>query len=385
MKIKLILDDEDEKIEPKSELVKDKPKLKLLINEEYSLEDIDQEESGLQEEKVEYILEDPQEDSQENIQEATQHSNDKIMRTILKDRAQAAICLNKWLKVKEGYEIKAEELEEMTESYITSDLENRESDIVYKDKKYEGVFYLIEHQTKVDYQMAKRIAEYKNEIRRHYQNNTKLKNNKGFKVAKIIAIVLYTGKEKWTASKTLDDIEVACPRIEEKETDEYQLEITNEYKVEELKQDIETNNKDILAKIFFIEKKGDSKDINKVEKEIDNLKITEEEINYIASYINKIISRTYGEETSKQMIKILEKGLSKEEGKDMLMENFVKTCFEEGEKSGIKKGETRGVARGIRQVAINMLRQKYKKEEIKKCTGLSDAKIKELEKTLQSA
>ena len=377
MKIKLILDDEDEKIEPKSELVKDKPKLKLLINEEYSLEDIDQEESGLQEEKVEYILEDPQEDSQENIQEATQHSNDKIMRTILKDRAQAAICLNKWLKVKEGYEIKAEELEEMTESYITSDLENRESDIVYKDKKYEGVFYLIEHQTKVDYQMAKRIAEYKNEIRRHYQNNTKLKNNKGFKVAKIIAIVLYTGKEKWTASKTLDDIEVACPRIEEKETDEYQLEITNEYKVEALKQDIEANNKDILAKIFFIDKLGDSKNLNKVEQELDDLKITEEEINYIASYINKIISRTYGEETSKQMIKILEKGLSKEEGKDMLMENFVKTCFEEGEKSGKKAG--------ISQVAINMLKQKCKKELIKQCTGLSDAKIKELEKTLQSA
>ena len=377
MKIKLILDDEDEKIEPKSELVKDKPKLKLLINEEYSLEDIDQEESGLQEEKVEYILEDPQEDSQENIQEATQHSNDKIMRTILKDRAQAAICLNKWLKVKEGYEIKAEELEEMTESYITSDLENRESDIVYKDKKYEGVFYLIEHQTKVDYQMAKRIAEYKNEIRRHYQNNTKLKNNKGFKVAKIIAIVLYTGKEKWTASKTLDDIEVACPRIEEKETDEYQLEITNEYKVEALKQDIEANNKDILAKIFFIDKLGDSKNLNKVEQELDDLKITEEEIDYIASYINKIISRTYGEETSKQMIKILEKGLSKEEGKDMLMENFVKTCFEEGEKSGKKAG--------ISQVAINMLKQKCKKELIKQCTGLSDAKIKELEKTLQSA
>ena len=209
------------------------------------------------------------------------------------------------------------------------------------------------------------------------QNNVKLRNNKGFKVAKIIAIVLYTGKEKWTASKTLDDIEVACPRIEEKETDEYQLEITNEYKVEELKQDIETNNKDILAKIFFIDKLGDSKNLNKVEKEIDNLKITEEEIDYIASYINKIISRTYGEKASKQMIKILEKGLSKEEGKDMLMENFVKTCFEEGEKSGKKAG--------ISQVAINMLKQKCKKELIKQCTGLSDAKIKELEKTLQSA
>ena len=147
-----------------------------------------------------------------------------------------------------------------------------------------------------------------------------------------------------------------------------------------MKKDIEKNNKDTLAKIFFIDKLGDSKDLNKVEAELDNLKITEEEINYIASYINKIIGKEYGKETSNQMIEILKKRLSKEEDKDMLLENFVKTCFEEGE----KKGETRGIARGISQVAINMLKEKCDKKIIKKCTGLSDAKIKELEKTLQS-
>ena len=107
------------------------------------------------------------------------------------------------------------------------------------------------------------------------------------------------------------------------------------------------------------------------------MKITEEEINYIASYINKIIGKEYGKETSNQMIEILKKRLSKEEDKDMLLENFVKTCFEEGE----KKGETRGVS----QVAINMLKEKCDKKFIKKCRGLSEAKIKELEKTLQSA
>ena len=142
-------------------------------------------------------------------------------------------------------------------------------------------------------------------------------------------------------------------------------------------------------KIFFIDKLGDSKDLNKVEAELDNLKITEEEINYIASYINKIIGKEYGKETSNQMIELLKKRLSKEEGKDMLLENFVKTCFEEGEKSGRKKGETigetRGIARGISQVAINMLKEKCDKKIIKKCTGLSEAKLKELEKTLQSA
>ena len=367
MKLKLILDDEDENIELKSKKLKDslndsKPNLRLLTNEECYLEDSNQDESYLMEEKAPYLPDDNQED--------TQHSNDKIMRKILKDRTQAAICLNKWLKVKEGYEIKSKELEEVTESYITADWKDRESDLVYKDKKYEGVFYLIEHQTKVNYQMAKRIAEYKNEIRRHYQNNVKLKNNKDYKVAKVITIVLYTGRAKWRASKMLEEIEVFYPRMEEK--DEYLLEETNEYKIEDLKKDIEKNNKDTLAKIFFIDKLGDSKDLNKVEAELDNLKITEEEINYIASYINKIIGKEYGKETSNQMLEILKKRLSKEEEKDMLLENFVKTCFEEGE------------TRGISQVAINMLKEKCDKKIIKKCTGLSDAKIKELEKNLQS-
>ena len=48
-----------------------------------------------------------------------------------------------------------------------------------------------------------------------------------------------------------------------------------------------------------------------------------------------------------------------------------------------KRGEKHGIAQGISQVAINMLKAKCDKEIIKKCTGLSDKKIKELEKTLE--
>ena len=79
------------------------------------------------------------------------------------------------------------------------------------------------------------------------------------------------------------------------------------------------------------------------------------------------------------MIKVIKEKINsedKEEG-NMLMEAFVDKFFEEGEKSGI--------AQGISQVAINMLKEKCDKKIIKKYTGLSDAKIKELEKTLQSA
>ena len=45
-----------------------------------------------------------------NVDEYKNKINDKIMRQILKDKYQAAIYLNDWLKIKSKYEIKPEEL-----------------------------------------------------------------------------------------------------------------------------------------------------------------------------------------------------------------------------------------------------------------------------------
>lgn len=106
--------------------------------------------------------------------EKIQHSNDKIMRSMLKSKVQAAVSLNKWLNIKEEYKVKADELEEVTESYITKTWDDRITDILYKDKTYEGVFYLIEHQTQINYEMVQRIEEYKNEIRRNYKEIIKI-------------------------------------------------------------------------------------------------------------------------------------------------------------------------------------------------------------------
>ena len=117
-------------------------------------------------------------------------------------------------------------------------------------------------------------------------------------------------------------------------------------------------------------------------KEIKNIKITTQQIDYIVSYINERIARKQGKEVAKLMIKSIEK-LEYKEGKNML-EAFVDRFLDMADEKE-KKGEKRGISEGISQVAVNMLKQKYKKEEIKKCTGLSDEKIKELEKTLQSA
>ena len=338
-------------------------------------------------------------EEEEYFAENIQHSNDKIMRSILKHKAQAAVCLNKWLNIEDEYKIQEDDLEEVTESYITTTWDDRITDIVYKDKKYDGVFYLIEHQTEVNYMMAQRIAEYKNEIRRNYQKNTKFKTEKEYRAAKVIAMVLYTGDKKWDAPRTIKELEVNCPRFQTIEPNDYKLIISKKFTIKELEKDTKNSEEDILARIFLLDKIGKTKNTNEIEKYIEKLKLTKTHMPYIEAYIRNIIGKKYDEETANLMIKVIKEKINSEEKEEnnMLMEAFVDKFLEEGERRGKKAGERigeergiahgkkLGVSQGISQVAINMLKQKYKKEEIKKCTGLSDAKIKELEKTLQSA
>ena len=333
--------------------------------------------SCLMEEEERYITE------EENIQ----HSNDKIMRSILKHKAQVAVCLNKWLNIEDEYKIQEDDLEEVTESYITTTWDDRITDIVYKDKNYDGVFYLIEHQTEINYRMAQRIAEYKNEIRRNYQKNTKFKTEKEYRAAKVIAIVLYTGDKKWDAPRTIKELEVNCPRFQTIEPNDYKLIISKEFTIKELEEETKNSEEDILARIFLLDKIGKIKNTKEIEKDIEKLKLTKTHMRYIQAYINNIIGKKYSEEIAKLMKRLIQEKINSEEKEEgnMLMEAFVDKFFQEGEKQGEKRGKKLGVAQGISQVAINMLKQKYKKEEIKKCTGLSDAKIKELEKSLQSA
>lgn len=75
----------------------------------------------------------------------------------------------------------------------------------------------------------------------------------------------------------------------------------------------------------------------------------------------------------KLMIKNIEREYEEEE-EDMLDE-FVDRLLYEGKKEG--------KAQALFEVAINMLKEKCDKKIIKKCTGLSEAKINQIEKSLQ--
>ena len=152
---------------------------------------------------------------------------DKIVKRIFMDKKEVAKLVKKVL----GIEIRGEELEITENSFVTTELKYKEADIVYK-LKGRNVVFLIEHQTKVDYKMPYRILNYQLEI---------MRANEGKEECLVIAIVLYTGRRKWTAKTYIREIQDKfLQRIEKEEKKEigtmgyYTLIDVNKYSKEEL-------------------------------------------------------------------------------------------------------------------------------------------------------
>ncbi len=85
------------------------------------------------------------------------NKHDKIFRTILSNKEEAGKFITKQLNL--NTPILGGKLELYNSSFITNQFQNQEADIVYKIKD-SNIFILIEHQTKVDYNMAYRVFNY---------------------------------------------------------------------------------------------------------------------------------------------------------------------------------------------------------------------------------
>ena len=175
--------------------MKDYIKLMVYINK---VQDISKNRiSILREESEEYSLDikDKKETKKEQ-KPKIHHKHDKMFRKILNNEKEVAKLINQELAPEK--EIKAEDLEKYETKFVSSRYEDKQADIVYKLKNKE-VFFLIEHQTKVDKEMPNRIAEYSLQI----MNSRKAKNKKVNPV--VSPIVIYAGMTKWTVRTSLEE------------------------------------------------------------------------------------------------------------------------------------------------------------------------------------
>ena len=173
------------------------------------------------------------------------NEHDKIFRKILNVKAEAADFINEALNLKNR--ITEDQIEKYTSSFVTASLKNQESDVIYKLKN-RNIFFLIEHQTKIDYTMPIRILEYEMSIIKSAIDHKKY-GQKDYKIPRVIPIVLYTGKRKWNAKTYINEIQEQFEDFEDLAFSKYNVIDINNIAEEKLLKD---NN--YLSKIMLLEK-----------------------------------------------------------------------------------------------------------------------------------
>ena len=293
------------------------------------------------------------------------------MRSILDLPKEAVKLINKYLKIN----IKEIELEKYNSSFITINLKNREADIIYKLKE-KNIFFLIEHQTKIDYSMPFRILEYQIEIIRSAINGNNI-NKKEYKIPLIIPIVLYTGKTKWNVETYIQNIQETLSEYKGIELGKFHLVDINDYSNDELlKEDT------IFTKIMLAEKAKNKLDL------LNIIKLSYNEINKKNN--SKIYNKEQKDRYNSIMYEIVKNKIGNEEAKEF----FENLKIKGGEGNMFAVYETidnenrsyyeKGARQNTREITKKMLENKIDIKIIMNVTGLKEEEILKIKKLIKS-
>ena len=304
------------------------------------------------------------------------HEHDKIMKKILSNKKEAVKFINRTVNLQN--KVTQESIEIYNKEYITDSLEIRQADVIYKLKN-NNIFFLIEHQSKVDYSIPYRILEYKTEILKYNVDKERMKQ-KDYKMPLIIAIVLYTGKESWKVKQEFCQVQEECSTyLKEKLgiSSFYILEDINKISEEEL---LESNN--FLEKIFLLEKSKSKEDlkenfikiIQKLKREEQEGKITKEDKEEFEENIIKILLPKIGQEEIKEQIE------KSREGVEEKMELAVTRMIAKENQAIRTKSKREGMTQKSMEIAKKLFEIHMTAEEVKQITGLTEKEMAKLKK-----
>ena len=195
----------------------------------------------------------------EKLKRNLHHIHDKSYKDLYSKKEIAIDLFKNLLKKDWAQNITENDLTLVNKSFVTSDYEETECDIVYKANinNIEVIFYiLLEFQSTVDYRMPLRLLFYMCEILRDTAVNSKHhKNCRDIKIPAVVPIVLYNGKDVWDVPtefrKIIYNESLFGPSLLNFSYDV--VDINNDYTKEQL-----LDNKNVTAAIFLLDQKIDA-------------------------------------------------------------------------------------------------------------------------------
>ena len=288
--------------------------------------------------------------------------HDKIFKEIFQDKEELRQFLSRYI----GVEVESSNLEQCNTNFITPKYEYKNADIVYKEKNKE-VYYLIEQQTKVDYDMPYRMLKYDVEIMDSARRG-KETNRKDYENPLVVLIVLYTGSKKWTAKRRLTDTQTKKQVKGSKTEIEYILIDINEYSIEEL---LKEGTKVSIALILEKSKKSEQV-MDNVQKLLDNKKQLE--------YLEKLAKYMYKDLDNEEINRIIERIVkaNSEEGEEKM--STLRERLKAEYVGEYNKGVRVGINQNIIETIKKLVQENMTNQFIRRVTGYKEEEIEKIRK-----
>lgn len=307
--------------------------------------------------------------------------HDKSYKTLFSNKEIFLNLINDFTDQKWKDKITSDDLTLINKSFILSDYEEIESDVIYEAKidNEDIIFYvLLEFQSSIDHSMPIRLLMYMVEIwREKLKSLTKdTIKKKDFKLPAIVPIVTYNGKDKWTVPTQFKEKVLHHDLFDNKLLNfEYVLLDINRFDKEFLIQ-----KESISSAIFLLDQKVDYREFLKrlatIVKAFDNLTSAER------LELKNWLSRTLNDEIKDVAIDILD---SDKKEVDKMTANITLTINElkeEAIRQGMQKGMAEGIEKATLQIAKNMLMAGVSIDIIHTSTMLDITTLLDLKKEL---
>lgn len=271
--------------------------------------------------------------------------HDKSYRDLYSKKEIAIDLFKNMLKEPWAKDLKEEDLTLVNKSFVTTDYDDTESDIVYSANiNGTKVFFyiLLEFQSTIDYRMPLRLLFYMCEILRYDAVNAKhKKSDKNLKIPAVVPLVLYNGTDVWDVPTEFRKI-IYNENLFGKGLLNFTydiIDVNNSYSKEQL-----INSKNVTAAIFLLDQKIDALEFLQRIKAIalffDGL--SEVEMKAIKNWIKNTIP----EQLSESAIKILD---SKREDVELMVASnafILEEMKEKAKLEGAKQGRLEGKLEG---------------------------------------
>jgi len=317
--------------------------------------------------------------------------DDKAFKALLQTRKAFLQLLRCFLHESWVAQLDEQALHRIDKSFILPDFSSRESDIVYRCRFQESevIFYvLLELQSSVDHQMPWRLLQYMVEIWRMAHRDTEQAHRRriGFRLPPIVPIVVYNGKQGWTAQRRFRDYLQDGETFGSAVPDfTYHLVDIKRWKPEDMAQ-----LSGILPVALHLENASDLGELtDRIKASFDAIRrLDDEETGLLSAFIHRILLPMAHEASPEDMDRFIEQSaLLDAEGRDDMVSQISKKIYQEakalvqkGLDEGLEKGRVEGRVEGMlaeRQALVRRMQQNgLTADQIAAFTGLSLDEIK---------